>query len=77
MYGAEGCSWCQKEKANFGSAFKYVPHVECSKEPQKCVALSIESTPTWILPNGEKLIGYQGLENLSRLSGCDLVKYED
>lgn len=70
MYGSKSCSWCQKEKDNFGDAFQYVPYVECSKEPQKCVAAGIDSTPTWILPNGEKLIGYQGLANLSQLSGC-------
>ena len=72
MYGAESCSWCQKEKANFGSAFKLVPYVECPEEPRKCLALGIEGTPTWIFPDGRKLVGYQGLQKLSAVSGCGL-----
>ena len=79
MYGAESCSWCQKEKANFGSAFDYVPYVECPEEPQKCIAAGIQGTPTWIVPaslaggpDGKKLAGYQGLEKLSLESGCPL-----
>ena len=79
MYGAESCSWCQKEKAGFGDAFKLVPYVECPDEPQKCVAEGIEGTPTWIFPaspaggpDGIKLVGYQGLEKLSAASGCEL-----
>jgi len=72
MYGAESCSWCQKEKANFGSAFEQVPYVECPDEPQKCIALGIEGTPTWIFPDGRKLVGYQGLQKLSEASGCSL-----
>ncbi len=74
MYGAKSCSWCQKEKANFGSAFDYVPYVECPEEPQKCIAAGIEGTPTWIFPDGKKLVGYQGLEKLSQASGCPLTQ---
>lgn len=79
MYGARSCSWCQKEKVNFGSAFKYVPYVECSDEPQKCVAAGIQGTPTWVFPassaggpDEKQLVGYQGLEKLSLESGCPL-----
>jgi hypothetical protein len=72
MYGARTCSWCEKEKANFGSAFDYVPYVECSAEPQTCIEAGIQGTPTWVLPDGRKLVGYQGLEKLSLESGCSL-----
>ncbi len=72
MYGSASCSWCQKEKANFGSSFKFVPYVECTLEPKKCVENKIEATPTWVLPNGQRLIGYQGLEKLAQISGCPL-----
>jgi len=72
MYGTISCSWCQKEKFNFGTSFKYVPYVDCLTETQKCLALNIESVPTWIFPNGERLVGYQGLEKLSQASGCPL-----
>ncbi len=72
MYGAEWCSWCKKEKANFGDAFKYVPYVECPENTKKCLELGINGYPTWILTDGRKLQGYQGLEKLSRESGCEL-----
>lgn len=72
MYGAKWCSYCQKEKANFGASFKYVPYVECPENTKQCLDLGIQGYPTWIFPNGEKLVGYQGLEKLAEASGCKL-----
>ncbi len=70
MYGAEWCAHCQNEKKAFGDSFKYVPYVECPDNPQKCLEKGIEGYPTWILPDGKKLIGEQGLLKLSQESGC-------
>lgn len=72
MYGAAGCSHCQNEKKAFGGSFKYVPYVECPDNPQLCLDKGIEAYPTWIFPDGRKLVGEQGLEKLSRESGCVL-----
>lgn len=72
MYGAEWCSHCQNEKKAFGSSFKYIPYVECPNDPQKCLEKGIAGYPTWIFPDGRKLIGEQGLEKLSQESGCPL-----
>ena len=72
MYGAVWCPWCQKEKANFGSSFRFVPYVECPENTKKCLDLGIESYPTWIFSDGSRLVGYQGLEKLSLESGCPL-----
>lgn len=76
MYGAEWCSHCQAEKTRFGESFRFVPYVECSNEPQKCLDLGIEGYPTWIIPGSgtdeQKLVGEQGLEKLSQESGCVL-----
>ncbi|MFA5095067.1 MAG: hypothetical protein WC447_00150 [Candidatus Paceibacterota bacterium] len=74
MYGAVWCSHCQAEKARFGDSFKYVPYVECSENPDLCVAKGIESIPTWVNEKGEKYVGEQGLEKLSEISGCELPK---
>ena len=74
MYGAYWCPSCKEEKAAFGSAFKYVNYFECSKDPKKCLALGVEYLPTWIFPEGKKLVGYQGLEKLAQESGCELPK---
>lgn len=72
MYGADWCSHCQKEKANFGNAFKYVSYVECPKNAKKCLDIGIQGYPTWIFPDGKKLVGEQGLEKLAKESGCAL-----
>lgn len=72
MYGAKWCSHCQKQKADFGASFKYVPYVECPEDTKKCLDLGIQGYPTWIFPDGKKLGGYQELEKLSEASGCEL-----
>ena len=71
MYGADWCSHCQQEKANFKDAWHFINYVECPANPQKCLDAGIDGYPTWIL-DGKKLVGYQGLEKLSQESGCPL-----
>jgi glutaredoxin len=72
MYGAYWCPHCQNEKRAFGDSFRFVPYVECTAEPQRCVAAGIRGYPTWIFPDGRRLEGEQGIEKLSRQSGCPL-----
>lgn len=74
MYGADWCPHCQNEKKAFGDSFRFVPYIECPDNPQKCLAEGVKGYPTWILPDGRKLEGEQGLENLSRESGCSLIE---
>lgn len=72
MYGAEWCSHCQNEKKLFGDSFRYVPYVECPNDPKKCLEKGVTGYPTWVFPDGKKMIGEQGLEKLSQESGCAL-----
>ena len=72
MYGADWCSHCQNEKKAFSSSFKYVSYVECPKNPELCLQKGVETYPTWILPNGAKFVGEQGIEKLSEISSCPL-----
>ena len=72
MYGADWCPHCQNEKNNFGESFQYVPYVECPDEPKLCIEKGIEGYPTWLLPDGTKLVGEQGLQKLSEISNCTL-----
>ena len=74
MYGADWCPHCQKEKKAFGSAFKYVPYVECPQNPKKCLDLGVDGYPTWIFKDSRRLAGEQGLEKLAQESGCALSK---
>jgi len=79
FYGAYWCPHCQNNKALFGDSFKYVNYIECGVEgnvqlqTQQCQDAQISGYPTWIV-NGEKLAGEQTLENLARLTGCELPK---
>lgn len=72
MYGADWCSHCQNEKKAFGSSWEYVPYIECPKNPKACLDKGIEGYPTWIWPDGKKLIGEQGIEKLSKESECKI-----
>ncbi len=72
MYGTYNCPHCLNEKKAFGSSFQYVSYVECTQEPNKCVDAGIMEVPTWIFPDGKKLVGEQGLGKLSQESGCPL-----
>ena len=72
MYGTYWCPHCQNEKAAFGSSFKYVNYVECTKEIAACESANIQGYPTWTFPDGRHLNGEQGLEKLSAESGCPL-----
>ena len=70
MYGAAWCPHCQREKKGFGEAFKYVSYVECPDNPKLCTEKGISGYPTWILGDGTKLEGEQGVEKLSTVTGC-------
>ncbi len=72
MYGAVWCSHCKAEKARFGDSFKYVPYIECTENLNLCLEKGIEGYPTWIDEKGEKYVGEQGLEKLSKISSCEL-----
>lgn len=74
MYGADWCTHCQSEKRAFGDSFRFVPYVECPDDPKRCLVVGIDGFPTWIFPDGKKFEGEQGLEKLSRESGCQLPK---
>jgi thiol-disulfide isomerase/thioredoxin len=74
MYGASWCPHCQRQKALFGSAFKYVSYVECPDNPKVCLDKGIKGYPTWIFPNGHRFEGEQSLEKLSKESSCSLPK---
>jgi len=73
MYGAVWCSHCQDQKKEFGSAFQYVPYVECPDNTAICTTKGIQGFPTWMNEDGtKKLEGFQSFEKLSELSACAL-----
>ncbi|MEK7193409.1 MAG: hypothetical protein AAB652_01325 [Patescibacteria group bacterium] len=72
MYGADWCPHCQNEKRAFGDSFRFVPYVECPKEPNRCIAAGINGYPTWVFADGTRFEGEQGIQKLSQKSGCPL-----
>ena len=77
FYGAFWCPHCQEQKAMFGRSKDKLPYHECSAPDSKtqlpdCKAIGIESYPTWILKDGERLKGPQTLATLAEKTGCEL-----
>jgi uncharacterized membrane protein len=70
MYGSPTCHYCIQQKELFGDAWQYVTEVDCSVQPQQCIAKGIQATPTWEI-NGEFYLGLTPLEELARLSGYE------
>jgi len=77
FYGAFWCPHCQRTKAMFGSAAKYLPYVECSNpdgqsQTQICIDKGVQNYPTWVFPDGSILTGEHSLQELSTASKCPL-----
>jgi hypothetical protein len=70
MYGAYWCPHCQDEKKALGAGMKKVTYVECTEQTALCAEKGIQGYPTWILGDGTRLEGQQGIEGLSRATGC-------
>jgi glutaredoxin len=72
LYVLKTCPHCAHQKEMFGESLKYLKYIECSENYDLCIQKGIEAVPTWILPNGERLLGVQPLEVLSQKTGCKL-----
>lgn len=81
MYGSYVCSTCRSQRRIFGSSFKYVGEIEChpqgeNSQTELCLEKDIAKTPTWIVETDgqeiKRLEGFQKLEVLAELSGCNL-----
>lgn len=81
MYGSFTCSICKRQRDLFGPSFHIIGEIECNPhgknpQPELCLEKNVKNTPTWILEvDGEEpkvFEGYQKLETLSEISGCQL-----
>ena len=78
MYGLYWCSHCADQKREFGSAFHYVPYVECASEndPHElttaCKAAGVKLFPSWQFGSDPPKEGVLSLEELSQKTGCSL-----
>jgi len=80
MYGAYWCSHCQDQKAMFGQAWQYVTYIECadpkdlSQQTQTCVAAKIEGYPTWVFPDGSRVVSPLTYNELAEKIGLTSTK---
>jgi len=64
MYGAYWCPNCLNQKQMFSTSWKHMEYVECSLpnkggRTQVCTDEGIDGYPTWIFPDGQRLVGVQ------------------
>ena len=80
MYGSITCSACRAERKAFGKSFEHITEVECNphipnNQVERCLKRKIKRTPTWIREKDDqeigRIVGYQLLEDLARLTGCE------
>ena len=81
MYGAAWCTHCNKQKAAFGEAFKYITYIECDantnlQSAKQCVEDNIKSFPTWRFSDGTDVLGEQNIEQLGLRVGCEMPPEE-
>lgn len=74
MGGTDWCHNCQEQKQMFGKSFRYVDYHNCDKERNWCNKQGVHAYPTWVFPDGGKLVGVQELRELAFASDCELNK---
>lgn len=77
MYGLYWCPHCVDQKAMFGSAFKFVPYVECAIKGSKelapeCKIAGVKLFPSWQFGMDPPKEGVLSLDALSEKTGCSL-----
>jgi disulfide bond formation protein DsbB len=77
FYGAFWCPHCAEQKTKFGTGAQYLPYIECSLpsgsgQTQVCIDNNVKNYPTWVFPDGSRLVGVQTPSTLSQKTGCPL-----
>ncbi len=77
MYGLYWCTHCAEQKELFGSAFQYIPYIECGikgsrDEEPSCVQANVKQFPTWQFADGTRTQGTLPLSAFSEKTGCTL-----
>lgn len=79
FYGAFWCPHCADQKKLFGTSVPLLPYSECStpdgnSQVQACTEKGITSYPTWVFPDGSRLVGPQSLQTLASKINYSLEK---
>lgn len=82
FYGASWCPHCANQKALFMKSAKNLPYVECSTagagspQTQVCIDAGIQSYPTWVFADGEKLTAEVAPIDLAKKLNCAITEEE-
>jgi len=73
MYGAFWCHICIKQEKLFGDAFQYITYIESSTpdgrgQTDAAKEANITQYPTWVFPDGSRVVGLMTYEQLSKKS---------
>ncbi len=76
FYGAWWCPDCAAQKTKFGTGAAFLPYKECAlpdrSENATCIAAGVAHYPTWVLPDGSRLVGVQSPATLAAKTGCPM-----
>jgi glutaredoxin len=70
FYGTEWCGHCKNQKSLLGDGLVEVKFVDCDQQQARCIKAGIQGYPTWVLADGEQLVGAQPLAKLAEATGC-------
>ena len=72
FYGNPTCPWCTKQRDMFGLAAEYLPYVDCAEKQAECEEANVGGVPDWRFSDGSQQLGMLPVEELAKLSGCQL-----
>ena len=76
FYGASWCSACTSQKELFEDGQIYLPFVEVTNSDRTpndiAFAENIESYPTWVMPDGSRILGTTDLATLAQAAGISI-----
>lgn len=68
LYVQTGCIHCKEQEDLFGINLRFLNIVNCLENPQECIDIGIEGTPTWMI-DGQRYERVQSVEKLKELTG--------
>jgi len=72
LYGSATCGWCKKQKEELEGM--EVPYVDCNEKSDICKEKGISAYPTFILPDGTQLKGFQTKDKIAAIINAPVGK---
>jgi hypothetical protein len=72
FYGSPSCGWCSKQKTELEGLD--VPYIDCIENKELCKEKGISAYPTFILPDGTQLKGFQTKDKIEAIINAPVGK---